>query len=191
MIKIKTKIIWQKITPAVIQSSCTVTGLASCQIPNIIYTPLIFSFNKDPSLSLPLVGMMNSSIKINSMVNDLKNLVYLQDWKAMYNDILNVYIGRDQHTIDSMNGVIMKDLPYTDIELLLPEYIYLYKCNIIDERVLNTVYPSIDSTTLLTKYGSLVDGVMVLTEDDFIYFMNNSSQTNKRFNSLFTLMYVF
>ena len=141
--------------------------------PNIIYTPLIFSFNKDPSQSLPLVGMMNSSIKINSMVGDLKNLVYLQDWKAMYNDILNVYIRRDQHTIDSMNGVIMKDLPYTDIELLLPEYIYIYKCNIIDERVLNTVYPSIDSTTLLTKYGSLVDGVMVLTEDDFIYFMNN------------------
>ena len=43
--------------------------------PNIIYTPLIFSFNKDPSQSLPLVGMMNSSIKINSMVGDLKNLV--------------------------------------------------------------------------------------------------------------------
>jgi hypothetical protein len=44
---------------------------------NYIYTPLIFSFNNldESSQSLPLVGMQNSSIKINSRVNDLKNLV--------------------------------------------------------------------------------------------------------------------
>jgi hypothetical protein len=143
--------------------------------PNFIYTPLLFSFNNldESSQSLPLVGMMNSNIKINSRVNDLKNLVYLQDWKSMFKDLKKIYLRRDQHTIDELNGIQIYDLPYDNIDILLPEYIYVYNCSIVDKRVLDAKYPGIDSTTILLEYGSFMeDGTRVLSEDDFIYFMN-------------------
>lgn len=143
--------------------------------PNFIYTPLIFSFNNidEPSQSLPLVGMMNSNIKINSRVNDLRNLIYLQDWVAMYEDLKRVELRRDQHVIDSSNSITKFDLPYNTIDLLLPEYIYVYNCSIVDKRVLDAKYPGIDSTTILKEYGSIVDDVRILTQDNFIYLMNN------------------
>ncbi len=151
---------------------------------NYIYTPLIFSFNNydEPSQSLPLVGMQNSSIKINSRVNDLKNIIYLQNWKEMFQDLKKVYLRRDQHTIDNLNGIQIYDLPYTNIEILLPEYIYVYNCYKVDKRVLDAQYPGIDSTTILINYGTLdSDGNYELTEDDFIYFMN-IIKTEKKVN---------
>lgn len=151
---------------------------------NYIYTPLIFSFNNidEPSQSLPLVGMQNSSIKINSRVNDLKNIVYLQNWKEMFQDLKKVYLRRDQHTIDNLNGIQIYDLPYTTIDILLPEYIYVYNCYKVDKRVLDAQYPGIDSTTILINYGTLdSDGNYELTEDDFIYFMN-VIKTEKKIN---------
>ncbi len=151
---------------------------------NYIYTPLIFSFNNidEPSQSLPLVGMQNSSIKINSRVNDLKNIVYLQNWKEMFQDIKKVYLRRDQHIIDNLNGIQIYDLPYSTIDILLPEYIYVYNCYKVDKRVLDAQYPGIDSTTILINYGTLdSDGSYELTEDDFIYFMN-VIKTEKKIN---------
>jgi hypothetical protein len=150
--------------------------------PNIIYTPLIFSFNNiDYSTqSLPLVSMMNSSIKINSRVNDLKNIVYLQDWKGMYEELLTVKLRRDQHTTDETNSIIPYDLPYTSVEVMLPAYIYIYNCNIVDSRVLNAQYPGIDSTSILLYYGSINENdERVLTLDDFIYLMNNIKTDTK------------
>ena len=141
--------------------------------PNIIYTPLIFSYNNDASQSLPLVGMMNSTIKINSRVNDLKHLVYLQDWNAMFEELKIVELRRDQHTIDNNNSVTIADLPYNKIDLKLPEYIYYYYCNVVNANVLNAKYPGIDSTSLLENYGTLQeDDTYILTLDDFIYLMN-------------------
>jgi hypothetical protein len=141
--------------------------------PNIIYTPLIFSYNNDASQSLPLVGMMNSTIKINSRVNDLKHLVYLQDWNAMFEELKIVELRRDQHTLDNNNSVAIADLPYNKIDLKLPEYIYYYYCNVVNSAVLNAKYPGIDSTTLLENYGTLQeDDTYILTLEDFIYLMN-------------------
>ena len=144
--------------------------------PTIIYTPLIFNFSNinDSSNSLPLVGMINSSIKINSRINDLKSLVYLQDWEQMYNILLLVTIKRKDHIIDEkLNTIIRADLPYVTVSLL-PGYIYQYKCNIVDKRVLDTVYAGIDSNTILKEYGSYSDeyNTMVLTLDDWIVLMN-------------------
>ncbi len=144
--------------------------------PNYIYTPLIFSFNNidEPSQSLPLVGMMNSSIKINSRVNDLKNLIYLQDWVQMYEELKTIYLRRDQHIIDEKNTIQKFDLPYETIDIKIPEYIYIYYCSIVDKRVLDTKYPGIDSDIILEKYGSIDEnGQQILTLDDFIYLMNN------------------
>lgn len=143
---------------------------------NIIYTPLIFSFNNidNSTQSLPLVSMMNSSIKINSRVNDLKNIVYLQDWKAMYEELLTVKLRRDQHTTDETNSIVPYDLPYNNVEVAIPSYIYTYHCTIVDARVLNAQYPGIDSNSILLYYGSIDENNdRVLTLDDFIYLMNN------------------
>ncbi len=144
--------------------------------PNHIYTPLIFSFNNvdEPSQSLPLIGMMNSNIRINSMVNEIKNLVYLQDWVSMYNDVLTIELRRDQHIVDAANCITPFNLPYDNIEIIYPAYIYIYHCNIINKNVLDAKYPGIDSTTILNNYGSKSeDGEMILTLDDYIYLMNN------------------
>ena len=156
--------------------------------PNYIYIPLIFSFNNktEPSQSLPLVSMMNSSFKINSRVNDLKSLIYLQNWAEMYEDIKKVVLRRDQHIIDESNGITIYDLPYETIELKLPEYIYNYYCYTVDKRVLDAKFPGIDSATILKEYGSLItdkngDELLVLTLDDFIYFMN-VIKTEKKIN---------
>lgn len=144
--------------------------------PNVIYTPLIFSFNNidAPSQSLPLVSMMNSSVKINSRVNDLKNLVYLQDWNGMYTDLLTVKIRRDQHTTDETNSIVPYDLPYNSVEVSIPSYIYTYNCSVVDARVLNVQYPGIDSASILLYYGSHNDmNEKILSVDDFIHLMNN------------------
>jgi len=151
-------------------------------MPNVIYTPLIFSFNNtDTSTqSLPLVSMMNSSIKINSRVNDLKNIVYLQDWKYMYKELLTVKLRRDQHTTDETNSIIPYDLPYNNVEVMLPAYIYTYHCSIVDARVLNAQYPGIDSTSILLYYGSYnSNDEPILTEEDFIFLMNNIKTDTK------------
>lgn len=141
---------------------------------NYIYTPLIFSFNADPSLALPLVGMQNCNIKINSRINDVKNIVYLQDWISLYNDIKVIKLRRDQHTTDDMNGIQIYDLPYDKIDLKVPEYIYTYYCSYVDKRVLDAKFPGIDSNIILNTFGSLDDdNNKVLTQDDFIYLMNN------------------
>ena len=139
--------------------------------PNYIYTPLIFSYNNidESSQSLPLVGMMNSTIKINSRVNDLKHLVYLQDWEAMYEELKIVELRRDQHIIDNNNCVALANLPYTNIELLQPEYIYIYHCSTVNTNVLNAKYPGINTNAILTNYGT--DGELLL--EDFINLMNN------------------
>jgi hypothetical protein len=139
--------------------------------PNYIYTPLIFSYNNidESSQSLPLIGMMNSTIKINSRVNDLKHLVYLQDWEAMYEELKTVELRRDQHTIDNNNCVQIANLPYERIELLLPENIYIYYCSTVNADVLDTKYPGINTNAILDDYGT--DGELLL--EDFIYIMNN------------------
>lgn len=155
--------------------------------PNIIYTPLIFSYNNinEPSQSLPLVGMMNSTIKINSRVNELKKIVYLQDWNSMFEELKTVELRRDQHTIDANNNVQSASLPYSNVELLLPEYIYIYYCSYVNSSVLEAKgISSGEATTLLTNYGS--DGKLSL--DEYIYLMNNiKSDTYLDTNTKITL----
>ncbi len=155
--------------------------------PNFIYTPLIFSYNNinEPSQSLPLVGMMNSTIKINSRVNELKNLVYLQDWEAMFEELKTIELRRDQHTIDAKNNVSPPNLPYESVELLLPEYIYVYHCSYVNSAVLQAKgISSAQATTILTNYGS--DDKLSLNE--YIYLMNNiKSDTFLEENTKITL----
>jgi hypothetical protein len=91
----------------------------------------------------------------------------------MFEELKIVELRRDQHTIDENNCVAIADLPYTTIDLKLPENIYFYNCSIVNANVLNAKYPGIDSTALLENYGTLQeDDTYILTLDDFIYLMN-------------------
>lgn len=161
--------------------------------PNYIYTPLLFSFsNVDESINaLPLVGMSNSNIKINSSINNINNLIYLQDWEEMYNEILSIEITRRNHNIDNLTNTFSPiQLPYSTIDVLIPEYIYMYNCKYINKTVLDTKYPNIDSINILKYYGSFSDtyNETILTLDDWIYLMNNiKTETYLQENTKITL----
>ena len=142
---------------------------------NYIYTPLLFWFCKDISNSLPLVGLMNSSMKISTRINKLKNLIYFQDWRQYYEDILNIEIPREDHNInEETNTITPLDLDYESVKLIVPENIYKYKCKTIDKKLLDLKFSGIDSDSILNNYGSVdSNNNKILTIDDFIYLMNN------------------
>tara|TARA_B100001121_G_scaffold265053_1_gene246846 strand:+ start:1513 stop:3486 length:1974 start_codon:yes stop_codon:yes gene_type:complete len=143
-------------------------------VPNYIYTPLLFWFCKDISLSLPLVGLMNSKLNINTRTNKLDNLIYFQDWENYYNDIITLYIPRKKHIIDDDKNIVSNyDLNYNSVEILIPENIYVYKCKRIDKKVLDYKFSGIDSDSILNNYGSEDSDGKYLSLDDFIYLMNN------------------
>ena len=141
---------------------------------NYIYTPLLFWFCRDISQSLPLVGLMNSKLRIEARTNKLDNLIYFQDWEDYYNDIKLLYIPRKDHNIDDDKNVLTNyDLNYESVEIMVPENIYVYKCKRIDKKVLDYKFSGIDSDSILTNYGSEDDDGKYLSLDDFIYLMNN------------------
>lgn len=141
---------------------------------NYIYTPLLFWFCRDISQSLPLVGLMNSKLRIEARTNKLDNLIYFQDWEDYYNDIKLLYIPRKDHNIDDEKNVLTNyDLNYESVEIMVPENIYVYKCKRIDKKVLDYKFSGIDSDSILTNYGSEDDDGKYLSLDDFIYLMNN------------------
>ena len=143
-------------------------------INNYIYTPLLFWFCKDISLSLPLVGLMNSKLNINARTNKLDNLIYFQDWEDYYNDILTLHIPRKDHDIDEDTNTVSKyDLNYNSVEIMIPENIYVYKCKRIDKKVLDYKFSGINSDSILDNYGSEDSDGKYLSLDDFIYLMNN------------------
>ena len=143
-------------------------------VPNYIYTPFIFWFCRDISLSLPLVGLMNSKINIEARTNKLENLIYFQDWENYYNEIITLYIPRKEHNInEDKNTVSNYDLNYESVEIMIPENIYIYKCKRIDKKVLDYKFSGIDSDGILNNYGSEDSDGKYLSLDDFIYLMNN------------------
>jgi hypothetical protein len=142
--------------------------------PNYIYTPLLFWFCKDISQSLPLVGLMNSKLKINAHVNKLSNLIYFQDWEDYYNNILIIDILRKDHDINDDTNTIVKKINNVQVELILPENIYRYKCTVLNKQILDLKFTGINSDSILNNYGSTdSDGNKYLSLDDFIYLMNN------------------
>ena len=143
-------------------------------VPNYIYTPFIFWFCRDISLSLPLVGLMNSKINIEARTNKLENLIYFQDWENYYNEIITLYIPRKEHNInEDKNTVSNYYLNYESVEIMIPENIYIYKCKRIDKKVLDYKFSGIDSDGILNNYGSEDSDGKYLSLDDFIYLMNN------------------
>lgn len=138
-----------------------------------IYVPLIFWFNKEVSQALPLIALKNTEIKIKTKVNDIKNLLYFQDWEKEYNKLLIIDIPKKDHSLNSNNTTIKKTgLTIKKSELLLPEYIYRYHCENINKTLLDLQFPGIDSESILDNYGSIVNNESVLTLENWINLRN-------------------
>jgi hypothetical protein len=138
---------------------------------NYIYCPLLFWFCKDITKSLPIGAMNNSKININGKLTDKKNVVYFQDWGKMYDELLTVYVPREEHNVNDEYNTIQKiNLEYDKVELLLPENIYKYTCSKVTKELLDLHFTGIDSQSIINNYSS--DGTY-LTKDDYIYLMNN------------------
>lgn len=145
-----------------------------------IYTPLLFWFCKDISLSLPLICLKNSKIKLNFKTNKINNLIYFQDWEQYYNDIITLEIPRKDHNInDNTNSVEIYDLDYNSVDIKLPENIYIYKCKRIDKKVLDIKFPGINSDKILTNYGSEDSTGKFLSLENFTFLMNNLKKDTK------------
>lgn len=140
-----------------------------------IYIPLIFWFCQSNFNSLPLVSLKNSDVTFNFHINKLENLIYFVDWENDYNDLLIVDVPYSDHQKNS-NGSIKKitELNSSEVNLIIPEYIYRYKCKNINKKLLDLKYPGIDSDSVLKNYGSLEDNDnYILSLNDYLYMMNN------------------
>nr|QFG74728.1 MAG: hypothetical protein [Megaviridae environmental sample] len=127
---------------------------------NIIYTPLLFWFCECFQNSLPLVSLdKNTIIKIKLLVNRLQNLIYFQDYEKEYDEYLSIDIPLEDHSKNSNNTIIEKsDLNYTSVELILPEYIYRYRCTEINKSLLMLQFPDLvesQADIIFNVYGSL------------------------------------
>ena len=145
----------------------------------VLYLPLLFSFcdKQTPSNALPLVALQNSNIKINSKINDITNLIYLNDWETDYNNNLSIELPRHEHSISSNNTIIEKTfgtISYSSVELILPEHIYKYTFTKVNKYILDNRYKGIDSTSILEQYGTTDDnGNLVMGLNEWIYMKNN------------------
>lgn len=140
--------------------------------PNIIYTPIIFSYTKDISNSLPVIGMLNSSIKINSKINSIQNLVYCQDWEELYKKICTIDIKYNKCK-NNTNCIIKPIFPYTKMELIMPQYIYRYTVPHITPDSLQLKFTELNNSTMIANLFKYYGNNNIITLEDFIFFMNN------------------
>jgi hypothetical protein len=144
-----------------------------------MYIPLIFWFCQNNFNSLPLICLRNSEITFNFTINDLENLIYFVDWESDYNNLLTIDVPYSDHEKNSNGSIIkMSELDYSNVDLIVPEYIYRYKCKNINKKLLEIKYPDIDSKTVLENYGTLQDDSYILTLNDYVFMMNNIKKDN-------------
>lgn len=145
-----------------------------------IYIPLIFWFCQSNFNSLPLICLKNSEVTFNFTINNLENLIYFVDWESDYNNLLIVDVPFSDHEKNS-NGSIKKksELNYASVELIVPEYIYRYKCKNINKKLLEIKFSDIDVDSILENYGTLQDdSSYILTLNDYVFMMNNIKKDN-------------
>ena len=147
-----------------------------------LYIPLIFWFCRDSDKSLPLIASKKFLPKLYLQINKLKNILYFKDWESEYNNLLFLDIQLEDHQKNSNESIkIYTKLNYESVEIILPEYIYRYKCTKINKKFLDLKYPGIDSELILNSYGiyEKEEDDLILDKNNYIYMMNNiSNDTN-------------
>jgi len=140
---------------------------------HIIYIPLIFWFCKNSVSSLPLVAMRYSDIKLNLKLNNLKNILYFQDWENEYNKMLILEISYDEHPKNDFGNITnIEGLKIKKKEIIYPEKIYRYHCEIINKTLLEIKFNSLQNTSnidIILSYGTNDE----LTLSQWIILMND------------------
>ena len=138
-----------------------------------ITIPLNFFFNKNYLVALPLVALSNSSIKINMKINDIRNLLYLEDYEQDFKDLLILELPLDERQKLNVKTEIIDG------------YIYKYQFENITKELLDLKFPEIESDLLLSTYGN--NNIIGLKE---YIFMRQDLRNNDNFN-LFTKLCIY
>jgi len=140
-----------------------------------IIVPLIFYFNRDSGLSLPIVAMQYSTIKISTKLNDIKNIICFADYEYIYNDIIDLYLENDNDFILDSNYIINDQLLYKKFNIDIYNKIIHYECLYINNELLIKKFPDITNTEInyiLTNYGLLYDESFILNINKNYKFTN-------------------
>ena len=150
--------------------------------------PLNFWFCKDIGCAIPAVAMSNSSININLKLNNLKNLLYFQDYEQEYYNFLNIQVPYDKNINDALNVQIFN---YDSRSKIVS-----YTCSNINYQLMALQYPALASIngnnilqTILNTYGISVNGQQIMELGQWINykinFTNSNLATTENLNVLF------
>lgn len=140
-----------------------------------ILVPLIFCFNRDSGLSLPLVAMQYATIKISAKINDIKNIICFADYEYIYNDIIDLYLENKNDFILDSNYIINNQLLYKTFNIDIYNNLIHYDCLYINNELLNKKFPDITNTEInyiLTNYGVQYDKSYILNINKNYKFIN-------------------
>lgn len=125
-----------------------------------LYIPLQFWFNTNPSNAIPLVALKHTEVKISFKLNELKNLLYFEDYGKQYENLLVLEYPLEKHDITTsgfpkelsgLSGNINKT------GYMKTEKMYIYYCNYITKNLLLYHYPNLNEDDLdymLSNYSS-------------------------------------
>ena len=157
--------------------------------------PLNFWFCKDIGSSLATVALSNTSVAVNLKLNNLKNLLYFQDWETEYNNMLILTTYTDATINNNLN---IASYTYDTNSTLIT-----YKCININYQLLALKYPSLAQpdkndflTTILQTYGIEVNNEYIMTLMQYISFKQLNSENlnildpgiNNNFNQYYSLV---
>lgn len=150
--------------------------------------PLNFWFCKDIGNAIPAVAMSSSSINVNLKLNNLKNLLYFQDYEQEYYNFLHIQIPNDEKINNLLNIKIM--------EYDIVSKIVSITCKNINYQLMALQYPALASIngndilqTILNTYGININGQQVMELSQWINykinFPNSNLATTENLNVLF------
>ena len=153
-----------------------------------IYIPLIFWFNRSPTYSLPLIAMSNTTVNINVRINDLKNLIYFEDFKYEFDNLLNYELSFDDHVKNSHKLTVNSlDLTNTDVsnndfdkvEFLYREKLYKYKFKYITKELIKIKFQNFTDTQIDKLFTNYSENGIIMDLNDWINFrLNSKSDTD-------------
>jgi len=119
-----------------------------------INIPLIFWFNKDTGLSLPLVALQYSNIVIGAEISDINDIISFVDFEKMFDKITVLTVDIDQNFSYKFN----KELITTSKKVNINSKSITYYCSYINDEFLKIKYPELSSNDrqiILEKNGTL------------------------------------
>ena len=129
--------------------------------------------------------MSNSSVKINVTINDLKNIIYFENYQYEYNEILKYQLSFNDHVKEpaqlTVNSLItsnskVKDSDIKEVKLETKEKLYTYYFKYITKELLLLKFPTLESNQIDKLFASYSTDNNTITLDDWIKFRLNSPE---------------